>query len=136
MKKILSFIIFLSVGSVSAQEVSVIDFVRTVDNNREELVFYYENNWKTLRDIALKKGFIHSYELLISETDSVTNFDVILITRYKSEEQFNQGEERFQKIIRERNQKYGGIRLLNELKPTQFRVNVSHKITRRKFSSF
>ncbi|MEQ9090187.1 MAG: hypothetical protein RIE52_03810 [Balneola sp.] len=135
MKKLLFLLVSLSLVSVSAQEVSVIDFVKTVDNNKEELIYYYESNWKVLRDIALEKDFIHSYELLITEADPAADFDVILITRYKNEKQYQQGEERFQQIIKERNKEYGGIRLLNELKPGEFRKNVSHKITRTKFSS-
>ncbi|MEP5944089.1 MAG: hypothetical protein ABJ356_05975, partial [Balneola sp.] len=70
MKKLLFLLILLSAGSVSAQEVSIFDFVKTVDNNKEELIYYYENNWKILRDIALERDFIESYELLITEADS------------------------------------------------------------------
>ena len=44
MKKLLFLLILLSTGSVSAQEVSIFDFVKTVDNNKEELIYYYENN--------------------------------------------------------------------------------------------
>ena len=124
MKKLLFLLVSLSVGSVSAQEVSIFDFVKTVDNNKEELIYYYENNWKILRDIAKERDFIESYELLITEADSVADFDIILITRYKNETQYQQGEERFQQIIKERNKEYGGVRL-----------NVFHKITRTKFSS-
>lgn len=135
MKKLLFLLVSLSVGSVSAQEVSIIDFVKTIDNNNEEMIYYYENNWKVLRDIALQRGYIHSYELMKTEPDSLADFDVILITRYKNEKQYQQGEERFQQIIKERNKEYGGVRLLNELKPGEFRKNVFHKITRTKFSS-
>jgi len=135
MKKLLFLLILLSTGSVSAQEVSIFDFVKTVDNNKEELIYYYENNWKILRDIALERDFIESYELLITEADSTADFDVILITRYKNEKQYQQGEERFQQIIKERNKEYGGVKLLNELNPGEFRKNVFHKITRTKFSS-
>mgnify|MGYP001627806757 CR=1 FL=1 len=135
MKKLLFLLVSLSVGSVSAQEVSIIDFVKTIDNNNEEMIYYYENNWKILRDIALQRGYIHSYELMKTEPDSLADFDVILITRYKNEKQYQQGEERFQQIIKERNKEYGGVRLLNELKPGEFRKNVFHKITRTKFSS-
>ena len=36
-------------------KISTIEFVEIVNNNREESIFYFENNWKVLREMALKK---------------------------------------------------------------------------------
>lgn len=116
-----------------AQEISTMDFVKTVDENREELVFYYENNWKVLRDIALEKGYIESYELMTTLEDSDSGFDVILVTRYKNEDEYNKAEERFQGIIEEV-QKKGGLKLLNNLKPGEFRSLEFYATTKTMFS--
>lgn len=134
MKKIFfTLLLFIPVQSY-AQEISTMDFVKTVDDNREELIFYYENNWKVLRDIALERGFIQSYELMVTMEDSSSNFDVILKTKYKNEEDFNKSEDRFQEIIAEV-QKSGGVKLLNDLKPSEFRSVQFNKTTKTMFSS-
>lgn len=116
-----------------AQEISTMDFVKTVDENREELIYYYENNWKVLRDIALEKGYIESYELMTILEGSTSGFDVILVTRYKNEDEFNKAEERFQAIIEEV-QKSGGLKLLNDLKPGEFRSLEFYATTKTMFS--
>lgn len=127
--------LFLFISSLSfAQEVSTMDFVKTVDGNHEELIYYYENNWKVLRDIALEKGFIESYELMTTMEGSDSGFDVILVTTYKNEEEYNKAEERFQVIIEEV-QKNGGLKLLNDLKPAEFRKVEFNATTKSTFSS-
>ena len=64
-------------------------------------MFYYENNWKTLREKASAKGYIHSYELIESKADEKADFDIVLITRYANQTQFDKAEENFQEIMRE-----------------------------------
>ena len=81
--------------------ITIIDFVKIKNERRQEAVFYYENNWKMYRDIALKKGFIASYKLLTTPADSIANFDLILMTEYADSLQFNLSEDRFQQIIKE-----------------------------------
>ena len=41
--------------------ITLTEFVKIKNNHREEAVFYYENNWKVLREAAVKKGYIHSF---------------------------------------------------------------------------
>ncbi|MEQ9308542.1 MAG: hypothetical protein RLN90_03750 [Balneolaceae bacterium] len=134
MKPVLPFLLTLLLTPLFAQEVTIHDFVKTVDNNREELIYYYENNWKVFREIALERGFIESYELMITEADSLADFDVILITKYEDEEAYDKGEERFQTIIRDVIGD-GTPKLLNNLKPSEFRRSVFHKISHTFFSS-
>lgn len=134
MKSVSLFIVALSFTPLFAQEVTIHDYVKTIDGNREELIYYYENNWKVFRDIALERGFIKSYELMVTEPDSLADFDIILITKYENEEAYDKGEERFQMIIREVIGD-GAPKLLNELKPGEFRKNQFHKISRTMFSS-
>jgi len=106
-------------------KISVIDFVKTKNGKQQEAFYFYENNWKIYRDIALEKGFIYSYKLLKTSADSAANFDLILITEYTDSAQFNLGEERFQQIIKAT--RPGGPKLLNELKPNDFRQNLFFK---------
>jgi hypothetical protein len=99
--------------------ISVIDFVQIKNNKRAETVFYYDNNWKVYRDIALERGLIKSYRLFEIIQDSTKSFDLILITEYSDSVQFNAREENFQKIIKEK--RPNGPIQLNDLKPNDFR---------------
>jgi hypothetical protein len=117
----------------SETTISTIDFVKIKNNKRQEALFYYENNWKVYRDIAFKNGYIKSYKLLKTSADSTANFDLILITEYADSTQFKLSEERFQKIIN--STRPNASKLLNELKPADFRQNLFFKKAETLFSS-
>ena len=36
-------------------KISTLDFVEVLNDNHDEALFFYKNNWKKLREIALKK---------------------------------------------------------------------------------
>ncbi len=105
-------------------KISTIDFVQVVDNNKEETLFYYENNWKVLRDVALEKNYIHSYQLLETQLTEKEPFQLMLITTYINGEQHEQAEERFGKLIAQQ----GQISLMNEKKPDEFRKVLFSKL--------
>jgi hypothetical protein len=109
----------------SKPTISAIDFVQILNGRQKEAVFYYENNWKAYRDVALQKGYIKSYKLLITNPDSVANFDLILITEYRDSTQAALSENRFQQIIKDT--RPTGSKLLNEWQPKDFRKNVFFK---------
>ena len=100
----------------------VMDFVRIKDGKRDEAIYYYENNWKLYRQAALKKGVIKSYELI--EVKPVENalFDLILVTRYHSEQQRNDSEKNFEPVMKEL--RPAGPLLKNDLKPEDFRQSI------------
>jgi thiol-disulfide isomerase/thioredoxin len=106
--------------------ITITEFVKIKNNHREEAVFYYENNWKILREAAIKKGYIHSYELIVSKADEKSGFDIILITRFADIENFNKVEENFQEIMKEVRDG-SEVKLKNELKPDDFRENIAVK---------
>lgn len=128
MKKLLFlnlFILGLSLIIFSqTQIITVFEAVKIKNDKRAETLFYYENNWKKLRVSALEKGYIHSFELIEAKADEKADFDVVLITRYKNQKQFDKSEERFQELIKQR----GELKLLNDLKPSDFRQNLFVKI--------
>ena len=128
MAKIFFIFFFLSCilsHGYSQRPISNIDFVKIKNNKRQEAIYFYENNWKVYRDIALGTGFIKSYKLLLAPADTITNFDLILITEYTDSLQLKLSEERFQKIIKET--RPNGPQLLNEIKPSDFRQNIFSK---------
>lgn len=97
--------------------ISTIDFVQVVNNNREETIFYYENNWKVLREMAVKKGYIHSFQLLEVPHSPEAPFHIMLITTYVNAQQYAKREDHFSELIR----KKGALNLMNEKKPGDFR---------------
>ena len=133
-KLVFSFFLIFIVVLASAQQnnsVSVMDFVKIKDGKKAEAMYYYENNWKLYRDIAIKKNLLKSYQLVEAVPDSLNNFDLILITTYADSSQYLKSEENFRDIIK--SARPGGPVLLNELKPADFRKNVFAKITRSVF---
>jgi hypothetical protein len=107
--------------------ISVVDFVKIKNGKEKEAIYFYENNWKVYRDMALKKGYIKSYKLLKTSADTLSNFDIILITEYADTLQLKLSEDRFRQIIKQVNP--GGPKLLNEVKPVDFRQNLFSKQT-------
>jgi len=106
-----------------SQRISSMDFVEIVNENEKEALFYYQKNWKVLRQMALKKNYIASFEILKDISKEKSSFHLILITTYANKEQFNNREEHFQELIKEK----GGLELLNEKNPAAFRKTVMSK---------
>jgi hypothetical protein len=131
----LSILFTITAASAIAQKViSIVDFVKIKDNKQTEALYYYENNWKVYRDIALKKGYIKSYNLLQTKSDSLASFDLMLITEYSDSTQHSLSEERFNQIIKE--VRPNGPKLLNSLKANEFRQSVFLKRAEGLFSSY
>jgi hypothetical protein len=71
------------------------------------------HNWKVLREMAVEKGYIDSYQLLYEKRE----FDLLLITTFTDQKQYDKREDYFAELI----QKAGSLKLLNDKKPTEFR---------------
>ena len=131
-------IVLLFIGSYSFAQspkfIQTMEFVKVKNDKHREATYFYENNWKVFRDIALENGFIQSYQLLTISADSIADFDFLLITAYSDSLQLKQSEERFQKIIKE--VRPNGPRLLNGLKPNDFRQNLYSKEAKILFSAW
>jgi len=107
-----------STGNLNLEDrISTIDFVQVLNNNKAEALYYYENNWKTLRIEALQKEYILSYQFLETPTAVDSPFNFMLITTYGNQEQYNKREEHFGKLIKKR----GALKLMNAKKPSEFR---------------
>ncbi len=128
----LLFIASVSFGQIQ-KTITTIDFVKIKNDRQKEALFFYENNWRIYREIAFQRGFIKSYHLLTTTADSTANFDLLLMTEYADSSQYKLSEQNFQKIIKET--RPDGPKLLNELKPNDFRQNVFFKRTETLFTS-
>lgn len=106
-----------------SNRISTIDFVQVLDDNHSEVKFYYENNWKILREMAIKKGQIESFEIIETSSTPEAPFNLILKTTYSDKEQYDLREEHFQELIK----KKGELKLLNDKKPAEFRKTIFNK---------
>lgn len=96
---------------------STIDFVEILNDNEAEALFYYQNNWKMLREKAIKRGYIHSFQLLEMAATPEAPYHLMLITTYSNKAQYDGRESHFDEIIAESK----GLKLLNDKKPVDFR---------------
>lgn len=115
-------ICFISHGQQN-DKISTIDFVQILDGNKEETVYYYQNNWKVLRDMAIKKEYIHSYQILEVPYSEEEPFHLMLITTYLNNQQYEQREKHFTELIKEK----GALKLMNDKDPGEFRKNLFNK---------
>lgn len=119
-------ILFPLIGKAQTQKtISIYDFVKIKNNHTKEALYFYEQNWKHYRDIALKKKYIVSYRLVSAIPDSASDFNLILITEYADSLAYAKSEENFAQIIKET--RPNGPLLLNELKPADFRINLFYR---------
>ena len=125
--KNLFLIILMAIGSISYgqanEKITTIEFVEILNNNKNEALFYFQNNWKVLRDKATAKNYIQSYQLLETQKSDDAPFQIILMTTYQNKKQYDQREKHFQELIKQS----GGLKLLNDKKPTEFRKNLFSK---------
>lgn len=112
----------------------LMDFVKVKDGRKAEALYFYENNWKVYREIALREGIIHSYEFVDARSESNSAFDIVLITRFTGEAQYKASEKNFEPILKRL--RPNGPMLINEVKPNDFRQNVFVYTGKAPFSSF
>lgn len=123
MKRKLLFItlLFFTLGySQSNEKITTIETVEILNGNEEEAIYYFQNNWKQLRVKAVKKGYIHSFQLLKTSHTEETPFHLMLVTTYSNKKQYEERETHFRELI----EASGGLKLLNDKKPSEFRMSV------------
>jgi len=110
-------IAYTSSFSQSNERLSSIDFIAVLNNYHAEALYYYQNNWKALREAALKKGYIQSYNFIEIEPSEIAPYNFILITTYANSAQYEGREKHFNELIKAS----GGLKLLNTKEPKAFR---------------
>ena len=105
------------------EAITTIDFVQILNENESEAKYYFQNNWKALRESAIKKDYIISFQMLETPFTNDAPFHLMLITTYKNREQYNLRESNFGELIN----KMGELKLMNEKKPGEFRKTVFSK---------
>lgn len=96
MKKLILLLLtgFLSYQQTHAQKTSYVamDIIKVKNGLWNEALYFFENNWKTYREDAIKQGIISSYQMLVNKADSVSN-NIVLITEYPDSLSYRKSEE-------------------------------------------
>ncbi len=88
---------FCSWGQKTA--IRVYDILEVKNEFEKEALYFYEQNWKLFRDMALSKGFITEFSLeRAPKSDS--SFTIILSTGFSGKEQFENVEQHFEPIMK------------------------------------
>ena len=117
----------LGVSSISYAQndsrITTIDFVQILNDNKAEATYYFQNNWRVLREMALEKGYIHSFQVLEVPLSEGESFQLMLITTYTNKGQYDLREDHFAELITEK----GELKLMNNKKPSEFRKTLFSK---------
>lgn len=117
MKKQL-FILSLCLFAKSAfSQFVYMDIVKVKNNNFDEAVYYFEQNWKAYREVAIKQGIISSYRMYLNKKDS-SDRHIVLITEYADSTTFKNSRENFRPILK--SVRPNGPILLNQKQPNEF----------------
>ena len=106
--------------SQTNEKITTFETVEILNNHEAEAIYYFQNNWKVLRTMAIEKGYIDSFQLLKTSYSDKTPFHLVLVTTYSSKAQYDQREKHFAELIEIK----GGLKLLNDKKPSEFRKSV------------
>jgi hypothetical protein len=99
------------------ERISQVTFVQILNNNKEEAIFYYQNNWGVLAEMGIKKGLAESYQILETPYSEEEPFHLILIVTFFNKDQYdNRHGEHFQELLKEK----GPDKLMNDKKPAEF----------------
>ena len=113
----------ISAPMYASEKISTIEFVQVLNGHMDEARYYYQNNWLKLRQEAAKLGYIDSYQLLETEPDEQASFHFVLLTTYTNKALYDKREANFRLLIERQN----GLRLLNTIKPVDFRKTLFSK---------
>lgn len=98
-------------------------FVEILDNNKEEAIFYYQNNWGAIADLAIEKGLMESHQILETPYSKEEPYHLILIVTFFNEEQYDNRDKPYFELLKE----VGPEKLLNDKTPDEFRKELHKK---------
>lgn len=102
-KIIILSLLILAGNSGFAQAIKVkpaiwsVDYVKAKEGQLTDLLEFFRLNWAAARVQAKKKHYIQDYKLYV--LPEATDYQVILMTKYKDQTQYDQREENFKKIF-------------------------------------
>ena len=103
---------------ISGQEMATIDIVKVNARYEKEAMYFYNENWKEFRKLALQKGVISGFEIHRTVVDSTNHFQLVLITKYRDSAYFAKSEENFRPIMKSVSP--NGPKMLNNVERKDF----------------
>ena len=85
--------------AINPESVWSVDLVRTLPGMQDMYLASIEANWGAARALALRDGHIVSYRALATEPDSLSPWDVILLTEDPDSSAYNSREAAFRAIF-------------------------------------
>lgn len=96
--------LLMTVGSLCfAQNVKVksavwaVDYIKVKEGQLPDLLEFFRINWKAARIHAKKAKYVEDYKMYV--LPEATDYQVVLMTKYKNQAQYDQREENFKKIF-------------------------------------
>ncbi|MDX1939215.1 MAG: hypothetical protein SFU99_01605 [Saprospiraceae bacterium] len=74
-----------------------VDYIKAKEGQLPDLLQFFELNWKGARKYAKKHKYVEDYQWYVLPYN--TDYQVVLMTKYKDQAQYDQREENFQKIF-------------------------------------
>ena len=105
------------------ERMSLMIFVEVLNDNKEEAIFYYQNNWGAMAELAIERGLMESHQILETPYSEEEPYHLILIVTFFNEEQYDNREEPYFELLKE----IGPEKLMNGKKPDEFRKELYKK---------
>ena len=105
------------------KRMSLMIFVQVLNDNKEEAIFYYQNNWGAMAELAIERGLMESHQILETPYSEEEPYHLILIVTFFNEEQYDNREEPYFELLKE----IGPEKLMNDKKPDEFRKELYKK---------
>ena len=119
--------LLISTNFVYGQKISTINIVKVNANYEKEAMYFYNENWKEFRKLALQEGVISGFEIMRTATDSTNHFQLILITEYNDSTSFSKSEKNFEPIIKRVSP--NGPKMLNKVGRKEFLEYIAGYVT-------
>ena len=105
------------------ERMSLMIFVEILNDNKDEAIFYYQNNWGAMAELAIERGLMESHQILETPYSEEEPYHLILIVTFYNKEQYNNREGPYFELLKE----IGPEKLLNDKKPDEFRKELYKK---------
>ncbi len=74
-----------------------VDYIKAKEGQLPDLVQFFEQNWAGARQYGKKKKYIADYQWFVLPNNA--DYQVVLMTKYRDQAQYEQREANFQKIF-------------------------------------
>lgn len=83
------------------EAITTVNVIDVMPGRTREARQYYRSGWEAARKVALERGAIAGYSLLVSQSGESAEPEIVLITTYANSDQFERAEDEFQAIFAE-----------------------------------